>query len=73
MLATKPSKKHFANNTKKTLKKEGLRRFGPGSWGPLNEQKTTLSRQYKGRKHALAASAVADILLQKIDTSPNGL
>ena len=27
------------------------------------EQKTNLSRNYKGRKHALAASAVADIYI----------
>ena len=43
-----------------------LRRFTPGSWDPLNEQKTTLSGNYRVTKHALAASAVADIYIYMI-------
>ena len=37
-----------------------------GSWGPLTKQKTTLSRLQETR-HALTASAVADILVFFVD------
>ena len=64
MLATKPSKKHLGKQSQKKTSKRmrgGSRVEMVGrSWGPLNEQKTTLSGNYRERKHALAASAVAD-------------
>ena len=61
MLATNPQKSDLENNTKKTPKTEGPGKSGNEILGALNNTETTPQPTYKGRKHALTASAVADI------------
>ena len=66
MLATNPQKSDFENNTKKTPKTEGpgTPRDSPEmrSWGPLIYRKQPCPG-YNSGKHALTASAVADIYM----------
>ena len=62
-----PQKSTLENKAKKKTSKivagRSRSEWGMSSWGPLNEQKTTLSGNYRKRKHALAASAVADMYI----------